>query len=343
MARNLDLPSRALTVTRYRELRKHVRGFAQGNTDLLIIVGDGGIGKSRTVKKTMDSVCGKGAWGLLKGRHSALDFYGALFAHRTRPVVLDDLDGLLRIPENVALMKAVCETEAIKTLEWGSTSPALVKHDPPLPPRFDSTSQICLVANDLKTSNRDHAALFDRGIVLHFQPTAVEVHRQVASGRWFDDEEVFGFIGRHLHLVDGPSFRLYKHALSLKATGVDWRRDALKMMSGEADPKLLLVARLLDDASYDARPKPEEARVKAFQRQGGGSRATYFRRKEALLERRDSFNLDQVARIRLKPRRSACEDRATLALHRELEAPGEPQGAGSRAPQRLQDSGESVA
>ena len=38
----------------------------------------------------------------------------------------------------------------------------------------------------------------------------MEVHREIAEGGWFDDEDVFNFIGRNLFLVTLPSFRFYQ-------------------------------------------------------------------------------------------------------------------------------------
>jgi hypothetical protein len=50
--------------------------------------------------------------------------------------------------------------------------------------RFTTTSRVALVGNDWKTLDADVAALEDRGHVLLFEPTALEVHRQAASWFW---------------------------------------------------------------------------------------------------------------------------------------------------------------
>jgi hypothetical protein len=41
--------------------------------------------------------------------------------------------------------------------------------------------------------NADVAALEDRGHVLVFEPTALEVHHQAAG--WFWDQQIFDFVG----------------------------------------------------------------------------------------------------------------------------------------------------
>jgi hypothetical protein len=126
---------------------------------------------------------------------------------------------------------------------------------------------VALIGNDWKTLNTDVAALEDRGHVLVFEPTALEVHRQAAG--WFWDQEIFDFIAGRLHLLAPHSLRIYPQAWELKQSGLDWRRAVLsRCLTGPA----LLVAQLKADGSFPN----EAARVRAFRAAGGGCRATYF-------------------------------------------------------------------
>ena len=118
-----------------------------------------------------------------------------------------------------------------------------------------------------RTLNADVAALEDRGHVLLFEPTALEVHRQAAA--WFWDQAIFDFVAAHLHLISQHSLRTYRQAWELKQAGLDWRRAVLgRCLTGPA----LLVARLKADPSFPS----EAARVRAFVAAGAGCRATYF-------------------------------------------------------------------
>jgi hypothetical protein len=111
------------------------------------------------------------------------------------------------------------------------------------------------------------AALEDRGHVLVFEPTALEVHRQAAG--WFWDQEIFDFVAVQLHLTRQQSLRTYRHAWELKQAGLDWRRAVLcRCLTGLG----LLVARLKADPSFPS----EAARVRAFVAAGAGCRATYY-------------------------------------------------------------------
>ena len=290
----------ALIVTEYREFQSLISAHADQHYGLLAIIGPPGVAKSETVTRTMQQVHGAGRWASIRGKHTPLDLYRRLYEHRLNPVVLDDLDGLFAKPDNTALLKSLCDTKAIKRLECGSCHAAFSGPDA-LPKNFDSISRVCIIANDWGVLNKNVAALHDRGLVISFQPTAVEIHREIAAGGWFDDEEVFDFIGAHLHLLARPSFRFYLTAREHKRAGMDWRSLVLRTIEGSTDSTTLLVAKLLVDPEFDCSPTPEAAREAAFRAGGGGSRAPYHRHKRELLRIRGMIDRNLVAAVRLQP------------------------------------------
>jgi hypothetical protein len=159
----------------------------------------------------------------------------------------------------------LCQTEPKKTLNWHTATPILQRRS--VPPQFTTTSRVALVGNDWKTLNADVAALEDRGHVLFFEPTPLEVHRQAAG--WFWDQAIFDFVAAQLHLIARHSLRIYRQAWELERAGLDWRRAVLsRCLSGPT----LLVARLRADPSFPS----EAARVRAFIAAGAGCRATYY-------------------------------------------------------------------
>jgi len=79
----------------------------------------------------------------------------------------------------------------------------------------DARLQVQSVCVFWQTLNKNVAALQDRGHVLHFEPGALEVHRE--AGRWFDDAEIYPWFGENLHRVREPSLRHYVRAKELKA------------------------------------------------------------------------------------------------------------------------------
>jgi len=260
MAKSSKVPPHMLRLSSYGELEAYVRAFAAGHLHLLLLFGPPGVGKSRAVRQALDHQVG---W--ISGQATPLGIYLQAFAHRHRPLVLDDIDGLYADRGGIRLLKALCQTEPVKTLGWHTLTPILELHD--VPSQFTTTSRLALIGNDWKTLNADVAALEDRGHVLFFEPTALEVHRQAAG--WFWDQEIFDFVAARLHLIDRHSLRTYRQAWELKQAGLDWRRAVLSRYL--SDPALL-VARLQADLSFPS----EAARVQAFIAAGAGCRATYY-------------------------------------------------------------------
>ena len=66
-----------------------------------------------------------------------------------------------------------------------------------------------------------------------FQPSASEVHAQ--AGKWFEDEEIYGWFAANLHRVREPSLRHYVRAKELKAAGMDWTE---VLAAEEENPRL---------------------------------------------------------------------------------------------------------
>jgi hypothetical protein len=124
-----------------------------------------------------------------------------------------------------------------------------------------------IISNDWQTLNKNVAALQDRGHVLHFEPTAAEVHAE--AGKWFDDEEIYEWFAKNLHRVREPSLRHYVRAKELKVAGMDW---TAVLAAEDENWRARLVAEFLQSEAYAT----TTARVTAFVQQGGGCRATFF-------------------------------------------------------------------
>jgi len=102
---------------------------------------------------------------------------------------------------------------------------------------------------------------------VEFAPGATEVHRR--TGEWYWDQQIYDFVGEHLHLIERPSMRIYVLAWQMKKARLDWQRYVLqRCLAGAA----LVVAQLKADPRFAS----EAERVKAFVASGAGCRATYF-------------------------------------------------------------------
>lgn len=260
MGKSKNLPDYVLTVREYAKLQEYARAFAKGYLNLLLLFGPPGIGKSNCIRQ---AVAGDVCW--IDGNATAFGIYMAAYEHRNLPLVLDDVDGLYHERQGLRLLKSLCQTDPLKHVSWQTNAPALDREG--IPRQFMTSSRVAIIANRWQSLNADVAALEDRGHVLYFNPTPVEVHRQAAL--WFWDQGVFDFVADHLHLVEQPSFRVYQLAWELKKAGLDWKLAVLsRCLQGTA----LEVAKLRFDATFSS----EENRARAFVEAGHGCRATYF-------------------------------------------------------------------
>lgn len=254
-------PSRSpLQLPTYADLRRYGEAFAQGHFNLLIVTGGPGLGKSRLLQSLVSP---DACW--IDGHTTAFGMYVQLYKHCGQAVVIDDVDDLHHNRDAVRLLKSLCQTDTEKTISWNSGTRQLDELG--VPHQFRTTSKTVIIANDWQRLNLDVEALEDRGHVVHFAPSPLEVHRQAAE--WFPDQEVFDFIGGRLSLFEQPSFRHYVTALELKRAGLDWKQATLaRGLSG----KQLAVAQLKADERFAS----EEERAQAFVGAGHGCRATYF-------------------------------------------------------------------
>ena len=208
----------------------------------------------------------------VEGHMGSFGLYRQLWAHRDRPVAIDDLDRLYSRSDCLRLLKPLCNSGPVKRITWYSNA---TRHSPDVPESFVTRSRVILIANEWHTLNDNVRALEDRAIILSFEPTNLAVHQRVGS--WFDDQEVYRLIETILPVAPAVSMRHYVKARALKRAGIaDWAMGTMQMVL--ADAHLAAVAWLVSDTSFDS----EAARVERFTQLTGRSRPTYFRLKNRL-------------------------------------------------------------
>ena len=253
-------PKHAIKVDTYEELSRFASAFAAGHLNLFILVGRAGVAKSQTIRRLVgESVC----W--IESNATAYGIYGKLYRHRDEPVVIDDVDALYRDRSAVRLLKCLCQTDPVKNVAWHT---AAAGDSAGVPREFQTTSQVCIIANDWKTLDANTAAVEDRGHLVIFEPSAAEIHREVA--KWFWDQQVYDWFAAHLHLIPDLSMRHYVRAFELRRSGLDF----VKVLLSDSIPeKALLVARLKADPRF----QEERERVAEFTRLGGGGQTTWYK------------------------------------------------------------------
>ena len=264
--RRKGLAHKVLHLSTYDRLEAYLRAFAEGHFNLLILVGSGGLAKSRSVRAALN---GNGCW--IEGNATPFGMYAKLYRHRDEFVVIDDVDALYADRSGVRLLKCLCQTEEEKSVAWHSDARSLEKQG--IPREFTTKSRVAIICNDWKTLDKNVAALQDRGHVLMFEPSAEEVHRK--AGTWFDDLEIYEWCGTNLHRVRHSSMRHYVRARELKAAGMDWTE---VLAAGAENKRERLAAELLASPEHGSTAE----RIKAFAERGGGCRATFFKYRRKL-------------------------------------------------------------
>ena len=157
-------PEGAILLSSYQQLDRFVRAFADGQLNLLFLLGRPGVQKSRIVQAAVGARAG---W--IDGSATAFGLYCQLYRHRDELVVLDDVDGLYRDRAAVRLLKCVCQTEPIKRVAWHSDAATLRREG--IPRSFETRSRLAIIANELRTPNVNVRAVQDRGHIIVFEPS----------------------------------------------------------------------------------------------------------------------------------------------------------------------------
>lgn len=275
-SRDPSVPREVIRLTAYAHLDLYLSKFARGELGLVLLLGRHGTGKSESVRRTLSVTEGAGTphAGVLyvEGHMQPFGLYRQLLDYRDQPVVLDDLDRLYADPDCVRLLKPLCNTVREKRLHWLTN---LTMNDGELPSSFTTASSVILIANEWKSLNPNVRALEDRAIILHFCPSNEEVHRNVSG--WFDDREVYEFLGKLMPMIPAVSMRHYCKGSQLRRAGLaDWRTSLLQMVVPDARAACVLAVQ------HDPSLHSEDDRVMKFIAVTGASRATYFRVKAKL-------------------------------------------------------------
>lgn len=277
---NTQRPREIISLTSYTQLELYLAKFAAGSLGLVLLLGRHGTGKSESVRRSlarsMEPIADRGnsfeSALFIEGHMQPFGLYRHLWEYRNHPVVLDDLDRLYADPECVRLLKPLCNTVPCKRLHWLTNT---TMNDSVVPTSFTTTSRVILIANEWKSLNPNVRALEDRAIILHFEPSNHEVHRQV--GEWFDDDEVYEFIASILDAIPLVSMRHYCKGSQLRQAGLpDWRTSLIQMVISDPHAGCLLALQ------HDAALATEKDRIDRFVATTGCSRATYFRTKARL-------------------------------------------------------------
>jgi len=150
----------------------------------LLLVGEGGIGKTAMVLQIVKQEFKPSEWELLSSYSTPLSIYSFLYEHRNKKVIiLDDVEGLFNNELSVSILKgAMWETGGERIVQYHSTSDKLGD----LPSRFIITSKLVILCNRIP-NNKDVSvrAMVSRAIRYPISFTyqqKLEVCKQIVEG-----------------------------------------------------------------------------------------------------------------------------------------------------------------
>ena len=290
-SRNDSLEMEPLTALeeRQRLLAHHVRLVTRKLNHALFVFGaQGGLGKSRTILRTLDE---DGIEPVLINSHvTPLSLYSTLFRFRKEQVLFfDDVDSMFSSLTHLGLLRSAL---------WGS--PRVVTYGSSqlpsdLPSAFETTARFIFAANIIPKRNDAFKALLSRCDIFELSASneeVIDLMRSISTNGFHhlppeDCEMVISYIEqyaddrqRSMRLL-GPSLRKLLYS---RAEGIDWRpmvKSQLKTLGRKND-----ATKRLDNHAKDLRllhqiiqDHPDSVKDQQFQWCGatGKSRASFYR------------------------------------------------------------------
>lgn len=219
--------------TQFEHLKVFTQLVANGSSNLLMVAGPPGIGKSYEITETLDEAGVN--YHVIKGRSTAIKLFEALYEWNGGTLILDDCDNLLRDKDAVNILKAATEKPKEgkeRVVSWKSNTKLLEVTE------FACQGQVIVISNvDFASKSMDAARpLISRSHFIQFnkdREQILERTRKVSKKPYrdlTDDErnEVVEYISGYEDFL--PDLRLYTQICDLvsdlRNLSADWREVA---------------------------------------------------------------------------------------------------------------------
>ena len=154
---------------KFNFLRDLTKMVVNGITPSIIIVGDGGLGKTHTVKSTItESNIDENAYTFIKGYSTARGLYNTLYDNNGKIIIFDDCDSVLDDRVAVNILKSALDSYDSREISWLSK---MAKSDE-YPNKFEFTGRIIFISNKKKSSIDE--AILSRSLTVDLTMTPSE-------------------------------------------------------------------------------------------------------------------------------------------------------------------------
>lgn len=212
-----------------------------------IITGEGGIGKTYTVTKTLaslglvaatdatDDTPAAKIYTVVKGYSTPMALYRTLYENNDRIIVFDDCDSILKDPTAVNLLKAALDSYGKRIVSWQSE-----QRGNDLPSSFQFHGGVIFISNH--TLGTLDQAIRTRALCVDLSMTADQklerMEQIVANGDFLEDvpeeykRDALDCIKSNLSKVRNLSLRTLLQVTKVRSTDRrDWQRLALYVMA----------------------------------------------------------------------------------------------------------------
>ena len=231
--------------TRFSFVEKLVTMICKGIQVSGIITGEGGLGKSYTIMKTLKannmvdvsdiskfpagSVLGSNTFIRVKGYSTAKGLYRTLYENNGRVIVLDDCDSVLVDKVALNLLKGALDSYDERIISWNADM-----KDEDLPRSFNFTGRVIFISNMAK--NQFDQALRTRSMMVDLEMTATQkVERMeyiINSDDFLPEVDIevkrmaLAFIDNNKGTIADLSLRTFTTVIKLVVAGDNWEEMA---------------------------------------------------------------------------------------------------------------------
>jgi hypothetical protein len=183
-----------LKIDIFKSIELYTIQVARGKSNSLIISGDAGVGKTRTVRDTIESIGMKKGidYYLATGTATTAGLYETLFLNRHKLIVFDDCDAVFKDPDSLNILKGALDTYKVREIsklskgnifDSSDMSDSEIQYEyessKKLPNKFEFDGQIIFVSNL-------HEDKFDRALLSRSLHVDVHLNKQELFNRMKD-------------------------------------------------------------------------------------------------------------------------------------------------------------
>jgi hypothetical protein len=140
-----------------------------GTTPSLLVVGEGGLGKTHTVTETIkDNELSESEWVTFKGYSTPRGLYNTLFDHNGKLILFDDCDSVLEDKVSVNILKSALDSYETRQITWMTR---MAKSDE-YPNQFNFTGRVIFISN--KNKSKIDGAILSRSLTVDLTMTPSE-------------------------------------------------------------------------------------------------------------------------------------------------------------------------